>query len=78
MAIDDRAAGANSTTSTDDASDRPTTPSRAKGRAPRLTDARLAKLAEITPDEIAEAAAWWAEVAPAKYRGLIGAKAEGE
>lgn len=52
----------------------PDGPPKAKGKAPRLTGSALAKLAEITPDEIAEAAAWWAEVAPAKWRGLIDAK----
>jgi hypothetical protein len=49
---------------------------RAKGRALERTDAELAELAKVTPEDIERGQALWRESAPAQYRNILDAETE--
>lgn len=50
----------------------------ARGHAPILTDADLDAMAEVTPDDVAEALEFWEQNAPEDSKGLLDAEPDEE
>lgn len=48
------------------------------GKAPVLTDAELDEMAEVTPEDVAEALEFWEQNAPEEYRDLLDSEPGGD